>query len=152
MWQGRHGAYKVQQYAASRVQFRRLETHERCFHMLASLHSHEMRGEYTVMLAKTCQYLKAIEQSTQQNGAWRASWLLTGLPDPRPPPGSLQQGLSHAAELGLAASYLKEWKILEETAKKESEGSAQQGGGNNNSGGGNSEHKRKGGGKGDHTN
>eukprot|EP00971_Amphidinium_carterae_P086244 1706651-Amphidinium_carterae.3 len=58
--------------------------------------------------------------------------------------------LSRAAELGLAASYLKEWKILEETAKNESDGSTQPGGGSN-PGGGCTDHKRRGGGNGDHT-
>eukprot|EP00971_Amphidinium_carterae_P340474 6478830-Amphidinium_carterae.1 len=59
--------WSVQQYAASKIQFKRLETHERCFYMLASLHSHAMRGENQLVLAKTCQYLKSLEQSVQQN-------------------------------------------------------------------------------------
>eukprot|EP00971_Amphidinium_carterae_P051090 1005860-Amphidinium_carterae.1 len=111
----------AQQYAASRISFKRLETQERAFHMLAALHAHCMRGERSLMLAKTCQFMKSIEQSVQQNGAWRAGWLLTGLADPRPPPGGFQLGLAHSAELGLAASFMKEWKMLEEAAKKESE-------------------------------
>eukprot|EP00971_Amphidinium_carterae_P319228 6345207-Amphidinium_carterae.1 len=131
--------WSVQQYAATRINFRRLETHERAFYMMAALHSHAMRGEHSLVLAKTCQFMKSLEQSVQQNGAWKSAWLLTGLPDPRP--GGYQQGLSHAAELGLTAAYLKELKLLEDASKKEGE-SAPPG----------AEPKRKpGGGKGDHT-
>eukprot|EP00971_Amphidinium_carterae_P330700 6463869-Amphidinium_carterae.1 len=136
--------WSVQQYASTRVQFKRLDTHEKAFYMLAALHSHGMRGEHTLALAKTCQFMKALEQSTQQNGSWKSAWLLTGLPDPRPPPGGYQQGLSHSAELGLTAAYLKELKLLEEAAKKESDGSA--------TGAPGGDRPRKGGGgKGDHT-
>eukprot|EP00971_Amphidinium_carterae_P279756 5553452-Amphidinium_carterae.1 len=98
-------------------------------------------------MARCCQFMKSLEQSIQHNGGWRAAWLLTGLPDPRPAPGVFQQGLSHSSELGLTAAYLKELKILEEASKKESEGGHPQGGG---AGGGASgaEPKKKGGGRG----
>eukprot|EP00971_Amphidinium_carterae_P253293 5028837-Amphidinium_carterae.1 len=79
---------------------------------MAALHSHLMRGETTLMMARCCQFTKALEQSIQHNGGCRAAWLLTGLPDPRPPPGMFQQGLSHSSELGLTAAYLKELKVL----------------------------------------
>eukprot|EP00971_Amphidinium_carterae_P193762 3844705-Amphidinium_carterae.1 len=113
--------WSLQQYAATRINFRRLDTHEKSFYMMAALHSHMMRGEHALALAKVCQFMKALEQSVQQDGSWKSAWLLSGLPDPRPPPGGYQQGLSHSAELGLTAAYLKELKLLEEAAKKESD-------------------------------
>eukprot|EP00971_Amphidinium_carterae_P350568 6491625-Amphidinium_carterae.1 len=119
--------WSLQQYASTKINFRRMETHERCFHMMATLHSHWMRGETTLMMARCCQFMKALEQSIQHNGGWRAAWLLTGLPDPRPAPGMFQQGLSHSSELGLTAAYLKELKVLEDVAQKEGE-SAHSGG------------------------
>eukprot|EP00971_Amphidinium_carterae_P346742 6488398-Amphidinium_carterae.1 len=110
--------WSVQRYSQERIRWGKLETHERAFSMMASLHSLAMRGEWQLLTAKVCQYLKALEQSALMQGGWRVPWLLTGLQDPRPGQG-FGRGLVHAAEVAAASAYVKEMRTLEEAMIKE---------------------------------
>eukprot|EP00971_Amphidinium_carterae_P091285 1806783-Amphidinium_carterae.1 len=96
------------------IRFGRLETHERTWHMLASLHSLSRTGQWTLLSAKLGQYLKALEQSVACGGGWSLAWPLTGLAPIR----GGGQGLAHHTEYAAGIAYLKDMTALQEAIKK----------------------------------
>eukprot|EP00971_Amphidinium_carterae_P327122 6458298-Amphidinium_carterae.1 len=100
-------------YGERHIRFGRLETHERAWQMLASLHSLSRTGQWTLLSAKLGQYLKALEQSVACGGAWTLAWPLTGLAPIR----GGGQGLAHHTEYAAGIAYLKDMSALNEAVK-----------------------------------
>eukprot|EP00971_Amphidinium_carterae_P285719 5673079-Amphidinium_carterae.2 len=111
-------------YGERHIRFGKLETHERAWHMLSSLHSLSRTGQWTLLSARLGQYLKALEQSVSCGGSWGLAWPLTGLAPLR----GGGQGLAHHSEYAAGIAYLKDMSALNDAMRKSETPGAPSGG------------------------
>eukprot|EP00971_Amphidinium_carterae_P334681 6470110-Amphidinium_carterae.1 len=117
----------MEEYGARQLRFRGNESLERLWALLSHLHGLMMRGEGSLALARTCQFLKAVELATQCNGHWKLAWSLTSLPEIRSmAANSVGHGLGHPFEYHATVQWLRDCNTIEAAIKKEPDGHQQQ--------------------------